>query len=412
MGPLDSLVQKQLTRLGLSPDAPPELDQWQKFLDRVSRHYKHVEEDRRLLNRSLELSSEEMHALQQRLRHEHDRLGLVVAAISEGLHSFHDAVALLRHSQSTDVSHIEHSLYDAKTRFSNRLTDLVAGDSSSPLSSDEARTIRNDFLQLADQLVQLVQVTADSTTLLRDLEVARAVQQMLVPGDEVIERSFVRMVGFFRPAAHCGGDWWSVYDLADDRVLTIIGDVTGHGIAPAILTGVAKATCDIARLIAGDQITCSQLLAAMNSGIYRAARQQLFMTCVASLFDPKTRTLTLANAGHNFPYLFRRQDGNSQLHHLVSPGNPLGASPDSDYESRVIDLAEGDVILWYTDGVTECENAQAQQFGEKRLRRVFQRVASSEPARVRDGIIDRVSSFCGTSVPADDMTMVVACVGQ
>ncbi len=81
------------------------------------------------------------------------------------------------------------------------------------------------------------------------------VQQMLVPAKDVIVRPFVRLAGHFHPASECGGDWWTAHDLPDQKVLTVIGDVTGHGIASAIITGAAKAACDLARTFTSGRIT-------------------------------------------------------------------------------------------------------------------------------------------------------------
>jgi serine phosphatase RsbU (regulator of sigma subunit) len=95
---------------------------------------------------------------------------------------------------------------------------------------------------------------------------------MLVPSEDVIDRGGIRLAGYFEPAAECGGDWWTVHDMPEDRVLIVIGDVTGHGISSAMITGVAKAACDVARLFTNGRITTGALLEMMNCCIHEAAK--------------------------------------------------------------------------------------------------------------------------------------------
>jgi serine phosphatase RsbU (regulator of sigma subunit) len=128
------------------------------------------------------------------------------------------------------------------------------------------------------------------------------------------------------------------------------------------------------------------------------------MTCTACIFEPATRSLTLANAGHPFPYLAR----NGAVRQLASYGSPLGAASAADYPSTTVSLERGDALLWFTDGVTECENEAREQFTDKRLRALFQRVAALAPEQARDAIVEAVSRFRGERPLDDDMTLVVA----
>jgi phosphoserine phosphatase RsbU/P len=224
-----------------------------------------------------------------------------------------------------------------------------------------------------------------------------------VPAEDVIERPLVTLAGYYEPAAACGGDWWTVHDLPEGKVLTLIGDVTGHGIASAILTGAAKAACDLARVVYKGKISCGNLLQLMNAAIYEAAKRQRMMTCVASILDPATRTVTVANAGHSFPLLVRR----GTIRPLMSEGAPLGAAPAADYQASQVPVEPGDVLVWFTDGVTECENEGHEQFTERRLRALCLRVSQEDPWGIRDAISRELGAFTGGRPPADDMTFVV-----
>jgi sigma-B regulation protein RsbU (phosphoserine phosphatase) len=401
----DPLLVRQLKRLGLEDlDEPPSPEVWPKVLARISDHYRAIADDRALLARSLELSTAEMTQLQVRVATERDRLRGVVTAIGDALTAFHDVansrsgIEITRGKQD-----VTGSITMAKRRFSARLAEIFPLEAESDDLVDEIRT---NFLYLGDQLVQLLHEMSEKASLKEQLEVARVVQQMLVPAKDVIVRPFVRLAGYFHPASECGGDWWTAHDLPDEKVLTVIGDVTGHGIASAIITGAAKAACDLARTFTSGRITPGALLEMMNCCIYEAGKQKLMMTCTASIFDPATRSLTIANAGHHFPYLVRR----GALRQLISHGSPLGAASTSEYPAATVQLETGDAILWFTDGVTECENAEREQFTERRLRALFQGAADSGPERARAAIVEAIAAFSQGQPQADDITFVVASV--
>lgn len=401
----DPLLVRQLKRLGLEDlEEPPSREAWPKVLARISDHYRAIADDRALLARSLELSTAEMTQLQVRVATERDRLRGVVTAIGDALTAFHDVansrsgVEITRSKQD-----VTGSITMAKRRFSARLAEIFPLEAEPDDLIDEIRT---NFLYLGDQLVQLLHEIREKASLKEQLEVARVVQQMLVPAKDVIVRPFVRLAGYFHPASECGGDWWTAHDLPDEKVLTVIGDVTGHGIASAIITGAAKAACDLARTFTSGRITPGALLEMMNCCIYEAGKQKLMMTCTASIFDPATRSLTIANAGHHFPYLVRR----GALRQLISHGSPLGAASTSEYPAATVQLEAGDAILWFTDGVTECENAEREQFTERRLRALFQSAADAGPERARAAIVEAIGAFSCGQPQADDITFVVASV--
>ncbi|WP_437569998.1 PP2C family protein-serine/threonine phosphatase [Sorangium sp. So ce542] len=410
MAEIDPLLARQLRRLGLEDlSEPPDRETWQKVVARISEHYRHVADDRSLLTRSLDLSTNEMGALHRKLQAERDRLRSVVVAIGDALTIFHDAAS--SQAEPARPLDVDSTISMAKRRFAAKLSDLLSLSGAAPggappaSDADEAiHEVRVQLVALGDRLVQLLHDTAERASLKKQLEVARAVQQMLVPSDAVIERRSLRLASHFQPAAECGGDWWTFHDLPDGKLLTVIGDVTGHGISSAIITGAAKAACDVARTFGREELSAAQLLRLMNCSIFEAGKQRYLMTCAACIFDPEARTLTLANAGHPFPYLVR----NNTVRQLAAQGSPLGAASSAEYASSTVHLEGGDALLWFTDGVTECENASSEQFTEKRLRALFQSVATYAPEEARDAIVAAVSRFRGERSLDDDMTLVVA----
>jgi serine phosphatase RsbU (regulator of sigma subunit) len=264
---------------------------------------------------------------------------------------------------------------------------------------------------MADQLTVLLRETAEKAVLEKEQEGARAIQEALVPPPDLVERAGIKLSGYFMPSSQCGGDWWTYHDLPGDRLLLLIGDVTGHGIPAAMITATAKAAVDTARNIAGNKLTTTFLLENLNRAIYESARRKFFMTCFASIIDVKAKTITYANAGHNFPYVLRGSGGSpgtEEFQVLMSRGNPLGDVVDSTYAEKTQSIEPGDVLVWYTDGVVECENDQGEEYGEKRFRAAIKRSSTLEPAAMRDSVVTQATQFFGHMQRKDDITMVFA----
>jgi serine phosphatase RsbU (regulator of sigma subunit) len=187
----------------------------------------------------------------------------------------------------------------------------------------------------------------------------------------------------------------------------VIGDVTGHGVPSAMITAAAKAACDVARHVHNDDVTVTRLLEIMNHAIFESAQRRFVMTCFASIVDQKNRTITYANAGHNFPYLFRPGEGKGEFGSLMIRGNRLGDDRNSKYEAKTTELAIGDVLVWYTDGIVECENEAGEEYGEKRFRASVRKAAALDAGEMRDAIIADANTYFGDTSRKDDITMVV-----
>jgi serine phosphatase RsbU (regulator of sigma subunit) len=276
-------------------------------------------------------------------------------------------------------------------------------------SGDEIGMLGENFNYMADRLLILMRETAEKATLEKELEVARTIQETLVPPADLVQRQFVNLAGYFLPASQCGGDWWTVHDMPDGRVLVVIGDVTGHGVPSAMITAAAKAACDVVRTTEGNKLTVTRLLEVMNRAIFESAKRKFVMTCFASILDPKARTITYANAGHNFPYLFRPGGGEGQdFQVLMSRGNRLGDLEESRYDEKTQALKANDVLVWYTDGIVECENERGEEYGEKRFRAAIRRASDLDPLAMREAVVSSAGQFFGDRARKDDITMVFA----
>jgi len=274
-------------------------------------------------------------------------------------------------------------------------------------SSDEIGFLGENFNFMADQIAILLQQTAEKARIEQELEVAKAIQETLVPGPDPVDCGPLKFAGFYQPAAQTGGDWWTWSELGTGRYLLVIGDVTGHGVPSAMITAAAKAACDVARHVDGNTVTVTRLLEIMNHAIYESAQRRFVMTCFASIVDTKARTITYANAGHNFPYLFRAGEGKGEFGSLMIRGNRLGDDRTSRYEAKTTELVPGDVIIWYTDGIVECENEAGDEYGEKRFRASVRKAAALDAGEMRDAIVGDATTYFGDVPRKDDITMIV-----
>jgi sigma-B regulation protein RsbU (phosphoserine phosphatase) len=396
---LDPLLARQLSRVGATVDGPPSHETWSKLVRSINDHYRHAAEDRALLTRSMEISTSELEELRRRVERQRDQLRIAMLGVS-------DALAMFEGLARTGVELDRAAIESAKTEFSVRLADAFAVEGDDDDTTAELSGIRTNLVRLADQLIRLLASTAAKAALDRELSVARTVQQLLVPPTETVTGSVLRVASHFQPAAECGGDWWGFYMLPGGRDLVVVGDVMGHGIASAIMTGVAKAACELACHMLGEALAPEELLRLMNVAFCRSAQQRMMMTCCAALFDKDLGIATVAGAGHPFPYLVR--DGVVQP--IAAQGQPFGAELGAAYEAVDLEIRPKDLFVFYTDGLVERENAPGEQFSERRLRAACQRASSGGAPAVRDSIVQALNDFAGSKSAGDDITLVVSSV--
>ncbi len=279
---------------------------------------------------------------------------------------------------------------------------------------DEIGRLAQDFNFMADRLGALLLETASKASLEREMQLARGVQESMNPTRQMIEVGPFRVVGSVEPAHECGGDWWTLRKLPGDRLLVAVGDVTGHGIASAIVAATARGAVEAAAAVASATITPEQVLRAIDGAIRGVGSQQLLMTCFAAIVDPARGTVEYSNAGHNFPYLLQTgPDGNMRdIAVLALRGSPLGNIPGEHVLGNgKRQLEPGDTFVFFTDGVIDRVDSDGNRFGDRRLRamlttRSIGRYGEGLQA-LRDHILAEVASFARGTPADDDITLVL-----
>jgi len=290
-----------------------------------------------------------------------------------------------------------------------RQADQIAGGdlhaSVEVKSNDEIGLLGDRFNYMSHQVLALMEEVKTKAAVEREVEVARALQSTLVPASATVEIGGMQLAGFFKPAAKCGGDWWSYYEVVDGKLLVLIGDVTGHGLPSAMITAVVKGAASNMISVTGGKFMVRDLLAELHGAVLQTARGRYAMTCFASVYDPRRRRLIYANAGHTFPCLYQPRTGDCRW--LAVRGSLLGDEVQSDYEIRETEVDPNDMLVWYTDGVVEGQSNEGEPFGYKRLLTSIQHHVHLTSDRARDGIIDDIYTFYGDTPQEDDITLVV-----
>ena len=203
------------------------------------------------------------------------------------------------------------------------------------------------------------------------------------------------------PAREVGGDLYDVVKLDENRVIITIGDVCGKGVPASLFMAITQT---VMRLVVRSGQDLQAEIEAANKLLVANNREDMFTTLFCGVLDVPSSTLTYCNCGHNPPLLLRR--GESTFESLRNCGPPLGIGDGIRYVPRSIALAPGDILVLYTDGVTEAEDAQSAQFGTKRLEESIL-ATRGQPARtVVEHLVKRVAAFTKGAPQSDDITCV------
>lgn len=242
----------------------------------------------------------------------------------------------------------------------------------------------------------------ENSRMLREMELARQIQLSLLPVAPP-EIPGITLAGFCLPATHVGGDYYYFAKRDNGIVDLVVADVSGHNIGAALMTAEARSVLRT-QLTTGS--SAGRILAAMNDILYEDLnRAELFITVFCASFDTFSRTLTYANAGHAPPLLFNQSA--QSCHWLDADGLLMGVRENVAFEEKQVRLQNGDVLLLYTDGVTEADNGRGELFGSERLCKIVHSRHRESPQAIIDNIILNVAAFSGTIPMEDDVTMVV-----
>src|ERR671910_2782808 len=232
----------------------------------------------------------------------------------------------------------------------------------------------------------------------QELRLAQSIQRASLP-EEVPDLEGWQISPYYQPAREVGGDFYDFIEIDDERLGIVLGDATGKGVPAAL---VMASTRSMLRAVAqASNYSPADVLGRVNESLVADIPPNVFVTCFYAILDPKSASLSYANAGHDLPYVRRGGD----CEELMARGMPLGLMPGMSYEEKEITLEEGEVAFFYTDGLVEAHAPDGEMFGFPRLRALIAEHAQKES--LEEALLGELYFFVGDGwEQEDDITLL------
>lgn len=277
-------------------------------------------------------------------------------------------------------------------------------------SRDEFGSLACSFNSMAsdlkDYISTLRRTTAERERMLRELEIAKGIQQSFLPDSAPVLIGY-DLQGYNLPAAEVGGDFFDFIPVGDNNWGLVIADVAGKGVPAALFMALSRTL--IRASTSGSEDPAASIKDA-NRHICLDSKACMFVTLFYAILDTRRQTLTYINAGHNPPFLMGM--GSEKITLLKAEGIALGVLDEIELESVEVQLKSGDVVVLYTDGVTEATNNLDEEYGTGRLTQLVETMHHRSATEIIDGIVADVTSFAMGRPQFDDITVMVLKVGE
>jgi sigma-B regulation protein RsbU (phosphoserine phosphatase) len=277
---------------------------------------------------------------------------------------------------------------------------------------DQLGELAESFNQMTGNLERLMVIEKEKERLQTEIEIAREVQAQLYPKEEP-PRGGLRVTARCDPARLVSGDYYDYQALVEGKIAFAIGDIAGKGISAALLMATLQAAlrAQVSQAMGTStdsdqrvQLDPATVVSQLNQQIFANTSPEKYATFFFALYDESTRTLTYTNAGHLSPLLF----SNGSVAPLDSNGTVVGAFAFSQYDASCVSVTPGNLLVCYTDGITEPENAYGEMFGEERLVDLVRKHLHRDDHEIIRIVFDAVRGWTGQPELSDDMTLLLA----
>ena len=313
-------------------------------------------------------------------------------------------------SLSRTITSAVHGLYEGTAR-------IAKGDFAHRIpvrGKDQLAELGRSFNLMTSQLENLLVVAKEKERLQSEIEIAGEVQNQLFPRSAPPSRT-LDLTGVCHPARMVSGDYYDYLSLPDGNLALAIGDVAGKGISAALLMASIQSivrtqlAAGVPLAASGDgqaatRFSTADVVARLNRQLYANTSPEKYATFFFGVYDESTRTLTYTNAGHLPPLLLH----GGQVMPLEVTGTVVGAFPSIRYEEQTIRIDPEDILVAYTDGITEPENAYGEEFGAERLAEALVKYQNNEAGDIVARMMEAVAHWSTAAEQADDMTIVIA----
>jgi serine phosphatase RsbU (regulator of sigma subunit) len=247
---------------------------------------------------------------------------------------------------------------------------------------------------------RLEQEISERARIEQELRVARRIQQASLP-KEVPELEGWQITPYYQPAREVGGDFYDFHPLSEGRLGLVVGDATGKGVPAALVMSTTLGMLQAVSEALDSSSSPGEVLVRVNETLLSRIPPNMFVTCFYAILEPKSGSLTYANAGHDLPYLHRNGDAEE----LRARGMPLGLMPGMGYEEKETILEAGEAVLLYSDGLVEAHDPKGEMFGFPRLRALV--AQHGEERTLGNLLLEELYSFVWESwEQEDDITLL------
>lgn len=274
---------------------------------------------------------------------------------------------------------------------------------SSVRTSDELGMLAHAFNRMTQHLSEAQEREVERQALERELSIANRIQSALLP-EKLPEIEGLEMACHYLPAKEVGGDYYDVIPLAGGKYGVVVADVSGKGIPGSL---VMTMTRGLVRMAARTQADVQSLLTVVNASLSRDMTRGMFVTLAYAEFDPDVGQVAMARAGHNPPLLVQ----GGQVGALQPDGIALGIDPGDLFSNTLriqrLNLAAGDVLVLYTDGVIEAMDPQGNEYTTARFVEVLKGTAGLDPQSIVDAVLEDLRLHVRGAEPSDDVSLLV-----
>ncbi len=270
---------------------------------------------------------------------------------------------------------------------------------------DQLGELASSFNAMTERLEKLIVEVKEKEKLESELEIARQVQAQLFP-KEVPTLATLELAGVCNPARVVSGDYYDFIPIASRGAAVVVGDISGKGISAALLMASVQSSlhAQLAMDTVDTEVSTATLVTRLNRQLYASTPAEKYATFYCAVYDDRNSRLSYTNAGHLAPVLIR----NGEALRLESNGTIVGMFPEYPFEQTTIGLQKGDLLAAFTDGITESENAQEEQFGEDRLIELLKANSARPLNDIIQLVMQTITQWAHDPSARDDITMLLA----
>ncbi|HMK35942.1 MAG TPA: SpoIIE family protein phosphatase [Desulfomonilaceae bacterium] len=279
--------------------------------------------------------------------------------------------------------------------------------------ADEIGQLASAFVHMTEDLKKyisdLTRTTAAKQRIESELSIAATIQKSMLPSKfpAFPGRDEFDIFALMRPAKEVGGDFYDFFLVDEQHLCVVVGDVSGKGVPASLFMAVTKYLVEAA---AGESSRPDEILKKVNAQLARKNESCMFVTLFLGILDTRTGELLYANAGHNPPLLIAA-DGKNEF--LGRPGGPiLGVMDDAVFSMDRLVLKSGEVLLTYTDGVTEAADTEGRFFSENGIQHTIESLETRDVREISESLLTKIDSFCHGALQADDITILTLKFGS